>query len=261
MEVVRLRVFLTLIALLSGAGAYAQGPDVKDLDQRCAKAEDVAELKACVTEYREKYQKLELEYEGFIDIVTGCFDRKTAREVRSCVSEGASVSASASAPKDQQSPKPETVPSTPPPKPEWRVSEEASRMDGSPTVYMSLMSDEPVLNEYGTPMRVSLHIRCRERVTNLFVAGDWFLGTARPISMMLRLDQDKPMQQSWEPSSNGKAAGLWAGSTAVPFIKSLLGKETLLVRLAPYNEAPKEMAFTVSGLAKVIEPLRKACGW
>ena len=132
-------------------------------------------------------------------------------------------------------------------------------MDGSPSVFLTLLADEPVASRYGATSHPSLHVRCRERTTSLFIAGNWYLGTDVP--MMIRLDQDKPVAQTWRPSTDSKATGLWNGGQAIPFIKSLLGHETLLVRVTPFQDAPVEVAFSVGGLAKVIEPLRKACQW
>lgn len=258
MKVVSVWGILVLAAIATSA--TAQPVDVKEIEKRCATAEEAGELKACIASYGEIYRKLEAEHETFIDLVTGCLDRKTAREVRACIVDGGTATSVMPAPKT------EPVPKAPPVAPqsaknEWRVEEETSRMDGSPSVFMSMLAEEPILNNFGGKTTVSLHIRCKERVTNLFVAADWFLGTARAVPVMLRIDQEKPFQQSWEPSTNGKAAGLWNGASAIPFLKSLFGKETLLIRLAPYSESSKEMAFPIGDLAKAIEPLRKACGW
>lgn len=254
-----------MIAALAHTAVAGETVD-KTVEERCAKAEEAADLKDCLKSYRSHLQKVEGDYEQYIDLVNACLEMKTAREVRFCVAGGArppTASTPSAPPPPAPSAAAERPPTSEPPKPikpEWTLREEASRMDGSPSVFLHLLADEPVATRYGTLTRPSLHLRCHERTTTLYVAGKWYLGS-QPVQVMIRFDQDKPIQQSWQVSSDNEAAGLWAGSVSIPFVKAMLTKETMLLRLAPYNDSAREMAFTIAGLSKVIEPLRKACGW
>lgn len=247
---------VTLAAAVLWVGSARAQPPTMTLEAmkaQCPKTEDVGELKTCVKDLLALQRMADAAQQTYMDLVEECLEQKTLDGTQDCIRKltGPAVMAPPVAP--QPSMTPIVV------KPEWRVTEEASRMDGSATVFMSLSADEPVPTSYGTMTRPSLHIRCRERATNLFIAGEWFLGNDVPV--MFRLDKDKPVQQTWQASSDSKAAGLWNGGTSIPFIKAMLGREQLLVRVTPYRDGPREMAFSIGGLAKAVEPLRKACGW
>lgn len=254
---------IAALVVTAASAAHGQGADALELMKRCDKAEEAADLKACIGSYREKYLELKAEYTAHMGLVSGCLERKTVREVSACVTDGYLAALS---PKGSPPVTPPQAPAVSAPvrperlKREWLVKQETSRMDGSPTVFMTIIAEEPITTGYGSKTYPSMHVRCRESVTSLFIASDWFLGSY-PVPVMYRIDQERPVQLSWNASSDSKAAGLWTGAVAIPFLKSLFGKETLLVRITPYNDAPREMAFPMADLAKAIEPLRKACGW
>lgn len=147
-----------------------------------------------------------------------------------------------------------------PVKQSWTIMEEASKMDGSPTVYMSTFSDDKFVSSYGEMTRALLTLRCIERTTSLFVSGSWYLGGDR-VPIMYRIDNEKPVAQQWSPSTDAKAVGLWNGATAIPFLKALFGKQTLLMRVTPWREGYREISFNVADIAEKVQPLRKACNW
>lgn len=146
-----------------------------------------------------------------------------------------------------------------PPKREWVVREQKSRMDDTAQVVLALEADEPVRSRFGAYILPTLIVRCHENTTSVYVVSEWYLD--RGVQVMHRFDGDKAATQTWESSTTRKAAGLWSGASAIPFIKTMLDRKTLLMRVWPYDEGPQEMAFSIVGLAKVIEPLRKACKW
>ena len=76
-----------------------------------------------------------------------------------------------------------------------------------------------------------------------------------------RIDDQPARKKEFGESTNNEVLGLWNGGTAIPFIKSLFGAETLRVRAMPFNESALETTFSVAGLTEEIGPLRKACGW
>ena len=141
----------------------------------------------------------------------------------------------------------------------WEVRRDTSRMDSSTRVFLALESDDEVEIGYGRRERPILWLRCIENTTAAIINADWYLDAS--ISVQFRVGDEKPVAQTWTPSTDRKAAGLWDGARAIPFIKSLLGKKALLVRLSTYNQGAKEMAFNIEGLDRVIDPLRTACKW
>lgn len=141
----------------------------------------------------------------------------------------------------------------------WDIIKETSRMDSSTLVILSLESEDEITLGNGKRARPTLALRCRENVTALYVHSDWYL--AENVSVQWRIEQEKPIAQTWISSTNKKAAGVWDGGRSIPLIKGMLGKKTFLVRVSTYNDGPREMSFNVEGLDKVIEPLRTACKW
>jgi type VI secretion system protein VasI len=141
----------------------------------------------------------------------------------------------------------------------WVVAREESRMDDSSRVLLSLESDDDIQVGYGLRRRPVLHLRCMDGVTSASVASEWFLGEGVPVRW--RVDQEKPVAQTWARSQNSLAAGLWQGRNAVPFMKALLGKSTLVMRITTFQDGTKEMAFNIAGLDGLIGPLREACKW
>lgn len=267
----KLGVLAVLTLLSAQASAQQDYEKTEALIERCGKATETDELKGCVGKLIEHLELHEEGQQTWLTLMGRCAAEKTLVAMRTCIL----TMTSPPIPSDQARPSdpPSTaaagtpapalvmppVPPAPPPKPEWVVREEASRMDGSPTVFMSLLSDEPVRNSYGGSSRPMMVVRCREKTTSVFFNSDWFLGSDTQV--MYRLDQDRPVTQVWNASTDNKAAGLWNGGLAIPFLKSLMGKQALLVRVTPYREVAVESSYNIAGLEKVIAPLRKACGW
>ena len=147
---------------------------------------------------------------------------------------------------------------------EWQVSEETSSFDDSRSVYLRLNSSDTVTTRFGggqtTP---SLHLRCPEKTTSLFiVAGGQFLSDIQGYGEVdYRIDDQAAGRWSMDSSTDNQALGLWNGSTAIPQIKRLFGGDRLVVRLTPFNESPLEFAFPISGVETAVAPLRNACQW
>jgi type VI secretion system protein VasI len=76
-----------------------------------------------------------------------------------------------------------------------------------------------------------------------------------------RIEKQAASSKRFTESTNNRALGLWNGSEAIPFIKKLVGADTLLVRFTPYNDNKITAKFDISGLEKAIKPLRRNCNW
>lgn len=221
------------------------------LAEKCEAATAPDDLKRCVTDLLAYSASATEEMDKLLKGAEFCASQTLFIVMKACLLSltGKPPAAAATAP-------------PPPPEPEkrtWEKIETASRMDGSPSVGLLLVSDDEISTGIGTMTRPYLYLRCRENVTSVHIGANWFLDDNVPVTF--RLDKEKPVSQSWSASTDRKAAGLWDGSRAIPFIKSLLGRETLLVRVTPFREGPKEMAFNITGAEAAIEPLRKACRW
>jgi type VI secretion system protein VasI len=142
----------------------------------------------------------------------------------------------------------------------WEVVTGESRLDSSSTVVLRIESDDELQSNVGSSYRAWLYLRCRENATSAFVTAEqWFL-TGDQVSIAYRVDKEKPQAQTWARSTNYNAAGIWDGARAIPFIKSLLGHETLVVRVTS-RDGVKESAFNIAGLEVHVGPLKQACKW
>lgn len=142
-----------------------------------------------------------------------------------------------------------------PPNP-WSVHRSASPIDDTETV--SLAADADTESRYGTP---TIIIRCRDNKTEAYIT------TARTVdipydrnsaSLRVRLDSQSPKRVTFGPSTDRKA--LFA-MKAIPFVKSLLGHEKLVLEYTPLGGGPTSIEFRIAGLDQKIEIIQNACGW
>lgn len=145
----------------------------------------------------------------------------------------------------------------------WQVQSDVSKIDDTTNVFLALNSIEEIEGRFGRQGHMTLMIVCREKKTNLYItfAGHFMSSIQGAGTVTYRLDQESAKTASFSNSSDNQALGLWSGSSAVPFVKSMLGKQKLLVRAQPYSESAVTGEFKIAGVENAIEPLRKACGW
>ena len=76
-----------------------------------------------------------------------------------------------------------------------------------------------------------------------------------------RIDDHEPEQLEFRLSASPGGLVLKGKRQSLPFIKSLFGADSLVVRIGMKNAAPIEAEFDISGLQEVIKPLRAECEW
>jgi len=95
-----------------------------------------------------------------------------------------------------------------------------------------------------------------------FQVGDHFLSDIQGYSKVeYRLDTAPMASKTFRASTSNETLGLWSGRSAIPFVKQMLGRDRMIVRITPYNESPVMMEFTIAGLQKDIATLRETCKW
>lgn len=82
-----------------------------------------------------------------------------------------------------------------------------------------------------------------------------------PSRVETRIDDAASRSRSWSISTDSTSAGLWNGGASVPFIKSLVGADQLVVRVVPYSESAVTATFAVAGLQPHAKTIADACGW
>lgn len=97
-----------------------------------------------------------------------------------------------------------------------------------------------------------------ENKTNVLIGFDRY--TTDDQNVRYRLD-DEPVRKQWMTTMRGgDGVGIWSGSRAIPFIKQMFGKDSLVVAYDTYS-GPVEFSFNISGLRARIEPLAENCQW
>jgi len=139
----------------------------------------------------------------------------------------------------------------------WNVYEEKSPIDDSRNVHLFVMSNETVKSGYNT-VKPSLHIRCSENKTNVFLNWGLYLGLEKT-KMLTRFDKEKATMSSWSISTNNEAA--FVRGNDIEFAKKVMKHQKLLVQVTPFGENSVMTTFNISGLSEAIKPLREACHW
>ena len=104
----------------------------------------------------------------------------------------------------------------------------------------------------------ALLLRCDSQKVDIFVAFDDYLGSDS-ISVISRVDKEKPDQRLWSLSTNNQAA--FYPKNEKKLLRRLFSAERFVVRATPYNENPKTLIFDVKGIYNALEPHNQVCGW
>lgn len=143
----------------------------------------------------------------------------------------------------------------------WQVHTSTSKIDDSQNVTLMLDANETVHNHIGLRRETpEIHIYCRDNRTMFFVLWKVYLGIDET-QMTHRIDKAKAVEGFWDISTDHTAVGKGSGRAAIPFIKSLFGKEQFLARITPYGANSLTVTFDIAGLEEAVKPLRKACNW
>jgi type VI secretion system protein VasI len=145
----------------------------------------------------------------------------------------------------------------------WIVSIGQSKLDDSQEVWLKTDATEPVRGRFGKTAIPQMILRCSENTTAayIFFDGHFMSDISGNGKVTFRIDKDAPFYQNLSVSGNNKALGHWSGNASIPFIKKLVGGNTLIVQATPHSESPVLVTFDISGLESQLEPLRKACKW
>lgn len=146
----------------------------------------------------------------------------------------------------------------------WQLDQRKSEMTDQSTVHLSTTSLNDVqCSRHEGPTPMFLGIRCLENTTALIIHGDCHMasGFHGYGQVQYRIDDEKMVEKEFSASTNNQSLGLWSGSRSIPMIKSMIGKNRLMVRFTPFNESPVEASFNISEMEAKLGPVRAACGW
>lgn len=141
----------------------------------------------------------------------------------------------------------------------WHAITRVSEIDDSTNVQLSRPSHRITRDTIGGAVIPRLFINCRENSTSIYVFWDRFISTQNT-NVLVRIDDEPAKTHRWNISTGNNSTGLWRGS-GIPFIKSLFGKDQLLVEVTPYGADAQRAVFNITDLELAIQPLRQSCNW
>lgn len=139
----------------------------------------------------------------------------------------------------------------------WRVTKKSSPIDDSVNVFMHLSANEMIKGRYGDKIAPSIIIRCKENETEMYITWDMYLGIG-DVEVIYRFDKETAQTADWSVSTTREASFV---NKPISFIKSMIDKDSLLLRVTPYGESPVTATFPISGLKEAIVPLQESCKW
>lgn len=140
----------------------------------------------------------------------------------------------------------------------WRSSSEISPVDDSTNVFLVLDATGTIKGKFGDSTQPQLHVRCKERKTEIYVVWGVYLGLGET-DVLHRLDDTPARTLEWTLSTDNEATFFPGNDQA--FARELQKHEKLLLRVTPYGESPVTATFMLAGLENAIDPLKSACQW
>ncbi|AQS50748.1 hypothetical protein PAEH1_02780 [Paenalcaligenes hominis] len=146
---------------------------------------------------------------------------------------------------------------------DWRVQIDQSPIDDSKTVVLVSKTKDTIPGRFKEVSSPSLVLRCLRNTTSAYINfdGHHMADIQGYGKITFRVDKNKAFSRNTDVSTDNKALGFWSGGTAIPFIKQLLGGETLLIQATPFSESPITFTIDISGIDEAVKPLRETCGW
>lgn len=144
----------------------------------------------------------------------------------------------------------------------WRVDEEQSPVDDSPSVHLRLPSDSSFTDQFGNEKWGMIQISCVENRTMFLIwAGGQFLTDTDQFGLVtVRVDKAKADRIEMRATADNRFLGVM-GAPAIDLIKEIAKGRHLFVRLAPFRESQLDMAFSVQDLSSHLPKVKEACSW
>jgi len=142
----------------------------------------------------------------------------------------------------------------------WTLTSSLSPDGGEERVILIQKAETPVARRFGGLTRPELTIQCvRDRIS--FSINYGFHLSVDELEVMTRLDEEPVQHSRWSSGSNHGSIGPLRRETSLAFIRALIGKKKLEVRLTPYRQESISTTFNLTGLEEEIGEVAEACGW
>ena len=132
-------------------------------------------------------------------------------------------------------------------------------LDDSMTVNAILVVDSVSPTDRGPfnndPIR--LIVRCRSNTTDVYIEWATFLGLDDQ-SVTYRFPPADSRSERWGLSTTNQSTFV---DRPIPFLRTLVESERLILRTVPYGESPYTARFNLQGAEFAIRPIADACNW
>lgn len=142
----------------------------------------------------------------------------------------------------------------------WEQNVDVSKIDDSTVVNLSLPANNEI-KAWLTSALPSLHIRCKENATELFIVTHTSAdveGMYDEHTVEIRLDKGQMFKQRWSASTDNNA--LFAPN-AIALSQKIAAAHKMVVRFTPFNANPQVMEFDVAGLDGHLALVAETCKW
>lgn len=146
----------------------------------------------------------------------------------------------------------------------WQLQSSPSAIPGRTDHTISLASQGAIQCRWADPRSVQLRVRCIANVTSVSLDTGCYMASGQHRSdgdVSMQFDTGEARVARMTAGADGRSLGLWSGEAAIPFVRALLGKSALTVRMTPYADDPISAVFDLRGIDAAIKPARTACGW
>jgi hypothetical protein len=130
----------------------------------------------------------------------------------------------------------------------WNIEESKSPIDDSPQITASLTAVDGAV----------LLLRCKEKGTDVLVAKPMTYLGSESIKVITRINDGKPIEAAWHPSTNGQAV---FAPAAIQFIRALPENGKLFIRAVGFNGANLDGLFNLGNVSLVRDKIAVACRW
>jgi type VI secretion system protein VasI len=146
----------------------------------------------------------------------------------------------------------------------WQVTVADAAAAGEGEARVSRASDSNIACRLIEPRPVVMTVQCKDNVTSISFETGCYMASSEYRDygyVTYQVDHSEARTAHMIAGPDNHSLGFWSGDTAIPFIRELLGKSRVSVKMTPYADEHVSTAFDLAGLEQAIEPVRSQCGW
>ncbi len=143
----------------------------------------------------------------------------------------------------------------------WIVVQTASAMDDSKGVSLAKPAEQTA-KAWLKMVRPSIHIRCKENKTDLYINFDTSLAIVPDKldtgDVRIRLDGQKPRKYNWTSATNGQA---YFARMPINLLRDMSAAKKMKVEFTPFNGNTQIVSFDLTGIDVHLPDVAAACNW